>query len=244
MNKEEILRSYGLTEKETKVYLTLLPLGNINLQEISKRLDLPRTTVYNTLNYLISKGLITKIIKEDVTYYNAVEPNKLIDDLNQKKEQILSILPELEALKENIKEPSSVEIYEGFKGISTILVDVFKKKQDVLYFGSYSKSLEVLKHLPEHTANLRLTNRIPAKIIIDPYDEPRFHNKEYKKITELKFLDSMKDFPCVIFIYGNNIAMYTVEGDLIGIIIKNKEFTLAMKMIFDIYWNQAKPAKL
>jgi len=196
------------------------------------------------LNYLISKGLITKIIKENVTYYDAVEPNKLIDDLNQKKEQILSILPELEALKENIKESSSVEIFEGFKGISSILSDVFKTKQEVSYFGSYSKSLEVLKHLPEHSANIRLTNKVLAKIIIEKYDEPRFHKKEYKKITELKFLDSMKDFPCMIFIYGNKVAIYTVQGDLIGIIIKNKEVSLAMKMIFNIYWSQAKKAKL
>ena len=125
MDKELALREFGLTDKEVRVYLILLSLGSINLQELAKRIDLPRTTIYNTLNYLYTKGLVSKIVKGHVTYFKAVNPEKLIDTLNQKREFILSVLPELEALKVEIKESSSIEIYEGFKGISTILTDVF-----------------------------------------------------------------------------------------------------------------------
>ena len=101
-----------------------------------------------------------------------------------------------------------------------------------------------MKHLPEHSANLRINNKIPAKIIIESFDEPRFHDKGYQKITELRFLDTLKDFPCMIFIYGEKVALYTLEGDLVGIIIKNKEVSQAMKLVFDVYWNMAKPSKL
>src|SRR3989344_4392941 len=135
MDKELALMEFGLTDKEIKVYLSLLPLGSINLQELAKRIDLPRTTIYNTLNYLYKRGLVSKIVRGHVTYFEAVNPEKLIDTLNQKKELILSVLPELEILKKEIKESSSVEIYEGFKGISTILADVFKEKQQTYYFG-------------------------------------------------------------------------------------------------------------
>ena len=142
---------------------------------------MPRTTIYNTLNYLSNKGLINKIIKEHITYFEAVEPTKFVDAIEQKKEIILSALPELTILKKQLKESSSVEIYEGFKGVSTIVADVFKEKQQTYYFGSYSRSIEVLKHLPDHSRTLRLERKIPAKIVIDTYDEPTFHKKEYKK---------------------------------------------------------------
>lgn len=244
MDKELALKEFGLTDKETKVYLNLLPLGSINLQELARRIELPRTTVYNTLNYLYTKGLVSKIVKGYVTYFEAVDPTRLIDNINQKKEIILSVLPELEGLRKQIKESSSVEIYEGFKGISTILSDVFKEKQQTYYFGSYSKSIEILKHLPEHYRVLRITKKIPAKIVIDPCDEPTFHKAVYKKITEMRFVDSLKDFPCMIFVYGNKTAMYTVKEELIGIIVKNKEFSEAMKLIFNLYWNQGKLVKL
>lgn len=242
-NTELALREYGLTNKEIEVYLALLPLGSINLQEIARRIDLPRTTIYNTLNYLSSKGLVSKIIKGHVTFFEATDPKKLINDIEEKKKLLTSVLPELEVLKKQIKESSSVEIYEGFKGISTILSEVFRERQQTYYFGSYAKSLEILKHLPEHVANIRMINKIPAKIVIDRFDEPRFHEKDYKKITELRFLESLKDFPCMIFIFGEKVALYTVEGDLVGIIIKNKEVSSAIKLIFDIYWTLAKPSK-
>jgi len=45
----------------------------------------------------------------------------------------------------------------------------------------------------------------------------------------------------MIFIYGNNVALYTLKGDLIGIIIRNNEqVASAMKMIFEMYWGLAK----
>jgi len=91
---------------------------------------------------------------------------------------------------------------------------------------------------------IRLEKKIPAKIVIDRYDEETFHKSTYKKITEMRFLDSLKDFPCMVFIYGNNVAIYTLKDELVGIIIKNKQVAEAMKLIFNIYWSQGKPAKI
>lgn len=244
METENALKEYGLTEKEIKVYLSLLPLGSINLQEIAKRVDFPRTTVYNTLNYLHQKGLISKIVKKNVTYFEAVEPKKLLDNLEQRKNLIKKALPQLEVLKSTIKESSNVEIYEGSRGLFTVLSDIFKVKQEVCYFGSYSLSVEVLKHQPEHFRTIRLERKIPARIVIDTYDEETFHKKEYKKITKIRFLDSLKDFPCMIFIYGNKVALYTLKKDLVGMIIKNKEAAEAMRLVFETYWHSGKPAKL
>ncbi len=243
MELKLVLEDYGLTDKEATVYLTLLPLGNINLQEIARRVDYPRTTVYNTLTYLAQKGLISKIVKEGVTFFQAVDPRKLVEMLEQKKRRIDNALPELEALKQTIQEMSSVEIYEGSKGLFTVLSDIFKVKQPLYYFGSYSRSLKILKHQPAHFRTLRLERKIPAKIIIEPYDEPVFHSQEYRRITEMRFWEGLKDFPCMIFIYGNKVALYTLQGDLIGIIIKNEQVVKAMKIVFDTYWMMARPVK-
>jgi sugar-specific transcriptional regulator TrmB len=244
MEIEQALKEYGLTEKEIKVYLELLPLGSINLQEIAKRIDFPRTTIYNTLNYLHQKGLVSKIMKKSVTYFEAVEPKKLIDKIEERKKLLEAALPKLELLKSAIKTSSHAELYGGNRGIFTILSDVFKIQQEVCYFGSYSLSLEVLKHQPEHVATMRIENKIPARIVIDKYDEERFHTEKYKNLTKMRFLESLKDFPCMIFIYGDKVAIYTLKTDLVGVIIKNKEVAQAMQMIFETYWDISKPARL
>lgn len=240
MNTSQVLKEYGLSEKEVQVYIALLPLGSINLQEIAKRIDLPRTTIYNTLNYLVAKGLVSFITNKGVRFYEAAEPIKLLEKLNEKKELLSSVLPKLESLKKSIKESSSVEIFQGSKGLFTILSDVFKKKQQTYYFGSYSLSKKVLKHQPEHFRTIRLDRKIPAKIVIDKYDEETFHKKEYKRITKMRFNDSLKDFPCMIFIYGKKVAFYTLKKDIIGVIISNEQVADAMKLVFDMYWNNSK----
>jgi sugar-specific transcriptional regulator TrmB len=239
---EAALQSYGLSEKEIAVYLTLLQLGSSSLQEIAQRVDLPRTTTYNTLNYLIKRGLASFIAKKGVRHYEAAGPEKLLSNLKAKEELLKSVLPEMNELKKLFKRPSSAEVYLGTKGLFTILSDVFKDKDIKYYFGSYALSLEVLKHQPEHFRTLRMDRKIPAKIVIEPYREDIFSKPEYKKITEMRFHNSLKDFPCMIFIYDKirKVAIYTLKKDLVGVIISNEQIAQAMKMIFDIFWERGK----
>ncbi len=244
MEKEEVLKLYGLKDKEIKVYIKLLPLGKVNLQEVAKRVDLPRTTVYNTLNYLLNKGLVSKIIRKRTTFYVAVDPQKMIDDLKEKKDILFSILPALQSLKNTIKESSTVEVYEGARGVLTIITDIFKIKQQTYFFGSHKLSKEILEHIPAHVGNLRIERKIPAKIIIEPTDEERFHKKSYQNLTEMRFLESMKDFPCMIFIYGDKVCLFTLKRDIIGLIVKNEQVAEAIKLFFDLLWVKAKPVNL
>lgn len=240
MRVEEVLKEYGLSDKETKVYLELLSLGSVNLQEVAKRLDLPRTTIYNTLNYLVSKGLTSFIIKRGVRFYEAAEPSKLVEKLSEKQKLLDSVLPELESLKKVVKESSNVEIFQGSKGLFTILSDVFKINQQTYYFGSYSLSKEVLKHQPDHVRAIRLDRKISAKIVIDEFSDDISKNMDYQEITEMKINKSLKNFPCMIFIYGKKVALYTLKKDLVGVIISNAEVADAMKIIFDMYWSNSK----
>jgi len=239
MDIEYVLCEYGLTDKEIKVYITLLPLGLVTLQEVSSKIDLPRTTVYNTLSYLSNKGLVSNILKDKVKHYQAVDPNKLIDNVNNLKHLVSSILPDLKKIKNNEFNSSSAQIFQGTKGLTTILTDIFEHNQMIYYFGSYSLSKELLKHQPDHFRTIRLDRHIPAKIIIEPYAEPSFNTKEYKKITDMRFSNIMKEFPCMIFIYGDKLAMYTLEKDIIGVIINNSEISKAMKIVFDMFWKQS-----
>jgi sugar-specific transcriptional regulator TrmB len=233
------LKEFGLSEKESKTYLALLPHGTSTLQNIAQHLDFPRTTVYNSLNYLIERGLVSKITIQGIMHYQATDPQKFVVILDQKKKLVLAAIPQLEMLQKTQSAISRVELYEGTKGVLSILSDVFSQQQQTYYLGSYSRSLEILKHLPSQVRTLRLEKKIPAQIVIDPYDEPSFHTKEYRSITQMRFHKGLKEFPCMLFIYGKKVAIYTVHGDLIGVIIENKEISIAMKMLFDLYWSSA-----
>lgn len=57
----KIVEYIGLSEYESKVYLSLLNLGNAGARRLSLNCDVPRTKVYGTLKKLIDYGLVVEI---------------------------------------------------------------------------------------------------------------------------------------------------------------------------------------
>jgi sugar-specific transcriptional regulator TrmB len=244
MNIELALKEFGLSEKESKIYLELLKLESIKLQELARRIDIPRTSVFNTLNYLIGKGLVSKVEIKGVSHYSATDPSKFEDILEQKKKYIQSVMPELKSLQNIITNKTSVEVFQGAQGAYSIYLDVFKKKEMKYFFGNYDNLKPLMKHLMPSARQLRIDKKIPAKIMCEPADEEIFHTKTYKNLTEMRQSTSLKEFPGYVFIYGDNVALFTNEKEIVGVIIRNAEVAKMMMLIFEMYWKGAKPFKL
>ena len=101
----KILEEIGLTKTEIKIYLTLLKLGQSTTTNIVRKAEIHASKVYEFLDKLIQKGLVSYVIKSNKKYFSASEPDFLKEFLREKenkiKEQeseINKILPEL---KEN-----------------------------------------------------------------------------------------------------------------------------------------------
>ena len=55
------LEAFGLTEKESRVYLALLELGEAGIGEIAKKSAIKRTTLYDVVENLKKSGLVGSI---------------------------------------------------------------------------------------------------------------------------------------------------------------------------------------
>ena len=60
---EQSLRNIGLSEKEAIIYLASLELGPSTIQEISKKAQLKRSSVYDLISSLVERGLMNNFIK-------------------------------------------------------------------------------------------------------------------------------------------------------------------------------------
>ena len=246
MQVETALSEYGLSETEIDVYVNLLKVGESSLQEISKRCKAPRTTTYNTLNYLITKGLVSKVEKEKIAFYVATDPHKMKDVLERKKLLIEQALPELELMSGTLPKKTRMEVYEGPSGIFALFMDVFKDEEHKQWFGNYKKLKQAMSHLMPLARKIRMDKKIPADVLIEPTDEEVFHTKEYRSITTMRQTPLLQEFPGMAFIYGNGkkIAFFVSEPEMVGFIIENEGFAKSIKLIFDLYWKMAKPFKL
>src|SRR3989344_8865095 len=111
MEEINILEEFGLTEKEAKLYLALLELGQSTSSDLIKKLDYYSKTVYELLEKLMKKGLVSYVIKSNIKYFEAVNPEKFLDmlkeeedNIKEKENKLKEILPKLKKLKETSKE--------------------------------------------------------------------------------------------------------------------------------------------
>ena len=72
------LEKLNLADKEAKVYLALLELGEANIQRISNKSKIKRTTVYDVIEDLKEKGLVGTSKRKKRNYFFAENPRVIL----------------------------------------------------------------------------------------------------------------------------------------------------------------------
>jgi HTH-type transcriptional regulator, sugar sensing transcriptional regulator len=250
MNTES-LRRLGLTEGEIKVYLALLETGRVPITLISIKTKLNRTSLYDVIEGLVKKGLVSFVYEEKKKFYKAAKPQRILEYLEEKKqelstdEKVLKILvKELSNIKSQKEEQLNVEIYRGKKGIKTILEDIFiecKKGDEVLAFGLGGSNFEKLLGSYYHHYIFKHVNDygIKFKAIFNEDEKEQPYVKELGKIplTKAKFVFKNYQLPTHTRIYGNKVAIVILEGEPTAILIDDKKVADGYRYFFEFLWN-------
>ena len=88
----------GLTDKEARVYIALVSLGESVVYVIADRAGLKRPTAYVTLNSLVQKGFAKRIPKARKQLYFPVSPDEVYAQARERLRNSERILPELRAM--------------------------------------------------------------------------------------------------------------------------------------------------
>ncbi|MEK6960548.1 MAG: helix-turn-helix domain-containing protein [Nanoarchaeota archaeon] len=140
---EKELQKAGLTSGEAKVYESLLLLGPSTVGPVVKRASVAYSNIYEILNRLMEKGLVSFITRDKTKYFQAVEPRRLSQFLDNQEEQLRKsrlevdeLAPRLEKLMKLASSKEEVEIFSGVRGLETAYENLLfgAKKGDVLFF--------------------------------------------------------------------------------------------------------------
>src|SRR3989344_2090331 len=231
------LESLGMNKTEAKVYLALLELGEVQAGQISKKSGVNRTSTYDSLERLISKGLVKYVIQSNKKVFGADKPNKIVEQLKEQERIAKQILPELNNLFKESKKDEESEIYKGRKGIRSILFEIVKYKEYIA-FGSKGKFLEIMKHDFEIFQKRKKKLKIKARVILRESDR----TSESVKVaySDFKFVPDEYGSPTTTFVYGNNIAIIVWLSEPIATVIKSKEVAESYSHYFELLWKIAK----
>ncbi len=138
--KEELLvklRDIGFSEKEAKIYLTVLELKEALPGSIAKRSGVKRSTAYILLEQLAKRGLLSPIKKNGRLFYRAKNPREFIEEELEKSESLQSSLehlnmdlPKLLSLHEINEDKVEVSVFKGTDGLKQVSKNIraFKGK--------------------------------------------------------------------------------------------------------------------
>jgi HTH-type transcriptional regulator, sugar sensing transcriptional regulator len=238
MNTEE-LQEFGLSNTEAKVYLALLELGKSQAGEITKKSAVNRTNVYDALERLIEKGLVSYVTENNKKAFEAVNPERLQEIVEEKQAKLGKVIQELKTKYSAGKTEEDASIFRGKKGIKSIFEDVLKEKRDLSAYGAESRFKDMFPFYQKHWNDERAKLGIKVKMI---YNEKVRKNKkaEHLKLLEMKFLPETYDFPSMVMVYADRVITVVWLEEPFGFMIKSKEAVKSNMNFFDILWKIAK----
>lgn len=234
----------GLTDKEIKVYLAILEIGQGNVLDISRKAQIPRATIYGILEKLMSENLISSVIKGKRRYYLAEDPEKIRHKIQERERKINHLIPDLRRMYLASTDRPVIRVYEGAKGIMAMLKDLITTipaggTYDVI-LNSHDEFAVLGEDFHRHVQS-RINKKINIRIISEISDFTQNWDKNQKEfLRQVKFLPRGQHFSVSYHIYGNKVSMFSLQGPVVGVIIENKEIAEMEKLQFEYMWKGLK----
>jgi sugar-specific transcriptional regulator TrmB len=235
---KKILENLGLTGVEIEVYLTIIDLGSCLAGEITRKTGIHRRTVYDAIERLIEKGLISYIKTNNRKYFEAYPPKKLLEIIREKETLITSAIPELQKRFEFSKEKKETLFFRGKQALKTIFDDQIGEGKEILVIASAIDVGNILEYYFPKFNLQRKEKNIKMKML---FSESLKNDPIIKRIplAEIRYLPKHESNVSTN-IYGNKISIVVWGENPTATLIKEKAIADAYRNYFEMLWRGAK----
>lgn len=132
----QLFEDLGLSMNEAKIYDALITFGGSGVSTIALRSKVHRSNAYDSLHRLIEKGLVYEVFGQRETLYEAVDPGKFLEFMEEKQTRLKSELPDLLSVYRKHRAPERAYIFKGLEGMKNYLREALKVGEDMYEFGA------------------------------------------------------------------------------------------------------------
>lgn len=242
----ETLQKLDLSKNESIIYETLLKKGESNVSSISKFSGIHRRNVYDTIDHLLSKGLISEKVTLKENTYLPVDPKKLTEIIKEKEMELAKVMPIFQKLYNTKPETESVFIYKGIEGWKNYLRDVLEVGENLYTIGGKGAWSD-----PRIRTFLNDFLKKANKKRIEFY---MLYDGDKKEIPEFvvdttkgkhKFLPKKYSNNSTIEIFGDRVVIFSnintteriIDEKATLTVIKNRNVADAFKTWFQMIWD-------
>ena len=242
------LESIGLTKSEIKVYLALLDMGASSTGPIVMRSHTADSKIYEVLEKLAHKGLVSSFSQGGVKHYKAASPGMILEYLGEKKKRVeeeeavvSKMLPSLLMMENQRAEAKEASIFTGPRGIKTAFQDIVStlgKGEEVHIMGIYRFGAAFLRAVQNFHKN-RSAKGIRAKILFNgSAGETAKILGQYRPI-ETRFMPNDMFTPAIFLIYRDKVII-SLGDEFTMFMIKSSSAARAFDTYFGAMWDSAK----
>ena len=245
------MEEIGLTKGEAKVYMALLDIGSSATGQIIKTAHVSRSKVYEMLEKLISNGLVSFVVRENVKYYEAASPNVIMDLIDKRRAALAAQKKNLEktvallAKRHSMKRvPQTAHVYEGNDGIKTIYKLVLENMKSGDEYFACQVEPEVFRG--DFAGFIRDYHKQRAKKgvrvkLLSLEEDRKIVSKVMSGLSGMEMRFTGRPLPLATLVFGDRVATFVWGNDPIGIVIHSKTIAARYRKFFTYLWQTSKP---
>lgn len=243
--KEILMQTLELTEQQAEIYLALLELGSTSVGKLINKIIMDRSSCYDCLKRLIKKGLVTYIIKDKKRYFEAVNPERLLQILNEqesrlklKKQDLLKVMPALIKKSRSRTRLEEATVYKTKQGMRSFFDLTLKNTKEVLVISGTGKALKNMPYYFIKWHKIRQEKDIGYKIIFN--NELRNDLVTDMPFCEVRFMPKEYSSPSTTFVFGDKVGILLWGDTPTAFVIDSKDIAKTYKKYFRLVWSISK----
>ncbi|MBI2552680.1 hypothetical protein HYW17_05270 [Candidatus Uhrbacteria bacterium] len=256
-----LLEELGLSGNEIKCYLATLGLNSATVAEISSHAAVNRVNAYSAVKKLLEHGLLEQEITPkgrrirpapfDALQELAQSYQKHATRLRWKMEDLIKELTDQRA-QNNPSQPTIMGEVLFFRGEDAFYQ--IAERTLAIPPGSEVCILEAFDYFTppdnptyddEYYIPARLNRGVSARILHRPDEHGRaLRARDHKEHRETRFLPTNMNFPCSMYIYGDEVALVWTTDHVVGLAVRGGPLTTLMRAMFEQYWKAAAAGNL
>lgn len=241
------LKNIGLTDTETKIYLTGLNFTSIGVRELERQTRIKRTTIYHAINTLMSKGLVAKKEMGSKLLFSMTNPQNIdrlietkISNLKKQQDSFANLIPLLEGRQKKQSQDIVVSHYEGIEGIKLVVEEALYCKSKHWDIISPEKNFfsEFDKEYAQYYVQTRIKKNITARSLWEKEANKRALSKNEIKNRQPRYLPEIMvgKFNSVIILFDDKTAFISSMNELTAVLIQSQDMHDMQTAMFEGLW--------
>lgn len=242
---KEVLRhleELGLSDKEARVYLALLPRQDTGTSNLIRAAGLHGQFVYMALERLEELGLARHVVQNGRKKFSANPPERILALVEEKKLAARAVVRQLHEQFAG-KHEQSFEVFQGdsaFVAHEFALLEAMSEGASIdIIGGAGDKYVEMLGHEMNDYERRRIEKQVKVRYISTS------GNQNYLKImAQQRSFFEYHVFPQAqsgvdTNIYSDRLVFNMFGSPVVSFAFVNKEISAGYKQFFEVLWNMS-----